>query len=388
MNVVMISPHFPPNFVAFSQRLRARGVNVLGIGDAPWESLPPELRQVLGGYYHVPDMERYDAMLRACAWLIHEHGRIDRLDSHNEHWLALEARLREDFNVPGQRPADTAFNRSKWGMKERCRAAGIPCAEGEPVTSAGQALAFADRVGFPIILKPDTGVGAQATHRVDDRATLERRLGDLPPGYLCETWLEGELVSFDGLADREGRPVFCISETFSDGIMQIVRDEAPMHYHTLRDLDPALGALGERTVAAFGIRERFLHAEFFRSAAGAYRLLGVNVRPPGLYSLDLMNWSCDVDLYDTWAALIAGQYPVLEYQRRYHTAHVGRRRRLRYDLDDRAVRARLGDRLLLERDVPPAFAPAMGDHCFLFRDPDRGRLEADIAALHAPHRAG
>src|SRR6185437_16244208 len=97
-------------------------------------------------YVHVHAMERYDEVLKAVGYLISRHGRIDRIDSLNEHWLELEARLREDFNVFGQRPADTARNRSKSNMREVFRSAGVLCTEGERLTSRDHAWALAEKL--------------------------------------------------------------------------------------------------------------------------------------------------------------------------------------------------------------------------------------------------
>ena len=47
MNFVSLSPHFPPNYYPFCARLKGLGVNVLGLADAPYETLRPELREAL-----------------------------------------------------------------------------------------------------------------------------------------------------------------------------------------------------------------------------------------------------------------------------------------------------------------------------------------------------
>ena len=108
MNVVFISPHFPPQFVHFVTALRERGVSVLGIGDTPYDALRQELRECIREYFFTPSLDDHDALLRAIGYLTWRHGRIDRIESLNETWLEAEARLREDFNVPGLKPADSA----------------------------------------------------------------------------------------------------------------------------------------------------------------------------------------------------------------------------------------------------------------------------------------
>ncbi len=122
-NFIFISPGFPGNYENFCMALRADGVNVLGIGDAPYDSLSPRLRYTLTEYYRVENMEDYDAMFRAVAYLSFRHGKIDWLESNNEYWLMQDARLREDFHITtGLQPKDMGPLKYKSLMKEIGRA--------------------------------------------------------------------------------------------------------------------------------------------------------------------------------------------------------------------------------------------------------------------------
>ncbi|MCL4236446.1 MAG: ATP-grasp domain-containing protein [Deltaproteobacteria bacterium] len=368
MNLVFVSPHFPPQYHLFCVAARRRGINVLGIGDAPSESLRPELAGALAEYVYVHDMNDDDAMIRAMGYLTSRHGKIDRIDSLNEHWLEVEARLRENFNVFGQKPVDTARNRSKTAMREVFRSAGVPCTEGAAFSTAAQATVFAKKHGYPLVLKPDTGVGAAKTYKVNSSEELDAALADNLDGYVVEKFATGQLGSFDGLVDRDGRIVFCISNIYSAGIMEIVNERRPLHYYTRREIPAKLEDYGKRTIAAFGIRERFFHIEFFETDDD-FIALEVNVRPPGGFTTDMMNYAIEGDVYDLWARVLAeGTVPDHTYERRYHVMYVGRRRGVphRYGVDE--IRAALGDRLILHREMPEAFAGAMGDEMFLLRD--------------------
>src|SRR4051794_28083420 len=106
MNVLFISPAFPPQFFQFCTALARHGITVLGMGDTPYQELRPELKEALTEYVHVTPMDRYENAYRAVAYLISRYGRIDRLDSHTEHWLPMEGALRDDFNILGPKRAD------------------------------------------------------------------------------------------------------------------------------------------------------------------------------------------------------------------------------------------------------------------------------------------
>jgi hypothetical protein len=381
VNVVFISPNFPPTFYHFCTGLRAAGATVLGIGDAPFDELRPELQAALNGYYRVHSMEDYDAMLRACGFFTHEHGRIHRIESHTEFWLGVDARLREDFNVFGQKPADLEANRRKLGMKERFRAAGIPCAEGIPADEPEAVRRFVSRHGLPVIFKPDQGVGAAGTFKVTNLEQLEAVLSHLPGGYLVETVLTGELLSFDGLTNRHGDIVHWTAHQFSDGIMEIVSERRPMHYHSLREIPGQLEELGRKAVAAFDIRERFFHIEFFRRDADTYHALEVNVRPPGGFTMDMMNYACDIDLFQWWADLVVRDRRELPFQRKYHVAHVARRHGASYRLSHEDLLGQLGPLLIAHLPVPDALSDAMGNDAYFLRTPHLDELLEGIGLV-------
>lgn len=64
-------------------------------------------------------------MYRAVGFFIHRYGRINYIESLNEHWQELEARLREDFNVEGYRPAQMEKYKRKSCMKAIFKDAGM-----------------------------------------------------------------------------------------------------------------------------------------------------------------------------------------------------------------------------------------------------------------------
>ena len=157
------------------------------------------------------------------------------------------------------------------------------------------------------------------------------------------------------------------------------------HYFSHREIDPALESLGRRAVAAFDVRERFFHQEFFRTRDGSYVALEMNLRPPGGFTTDLMGWAFDFDLYDLWAAVVTGQHRGgLRCERRYHTAHAGRRRDRRYAVPHDALVRALGDTLMACVPMPAAFAETMGDDAYLLRHAELPALRDAIAMVQRP----
>ncbi len=384
VNVVFISPHFPLNFWHFVAALRDAGATALAIADEPWERLRPELQAAVSEYYRVPDMHRYDDMLRAVGFLTYRHGKIDRIDSMSEYWLSTEARLREDFNVPGLRPSDLAVIQRKTGMKGLFARAGIPAAPAHLVREPEAARAFVAQVGYPLVAKPDVGVGASRTWKLEGAADLEAFLGARPAvDYVLEGFVDGDIVTYDGLADRDGRVVFDASLRYSRGIMEVVNEDADVWYHAPRDIEPDLAEAGRRLVRAFDIRERFFHIEFFRRKDGSLAALEVNMRPPGGMTVDMWNYQNDANLYRAWADLLVHGNVAQRFERPWVVAYVGRKDRYRYALPLQEVLSRYAHLLVHHEPVNDVFSAAIGNYGFILRSPELDVLAQAAADIQA-----
>ena len=166
-NFIFISPNFPTNYWQFCRELKNDGMNVLGIGDQPYDELKPELKDSLNEYYKVGSLENYDEVYRAVAFFAFKYGRIDWLESNNEYWLERDAALRTDFNIKsGFRTEDMPRIKYKSKMKEYYQKAGIATARYHMVDDLAGCKKFIAEVGYPVVVKPDNGVGASDTHKL------------------------------------------------------------------------------------------------------------------------------------------------------------------------------------------------------------------------------
>jgi len=237
MNVVYLSPHFPSHYFHFCRHLKNAGANVLGIGDAHPDNLVKEVQGALTEYVHVDDMHDYDALVRACGYFTHRYGKIDRFESLNEYWLGTEARIREDFNLFGVRTDRIDTIRRKSKMKETFQAAGVPVARGSVVRDLDTAREFINDIGYPVVAKPDAGVGALDTFRLNNESDLERFFLEKPDvDYIMEEFVSGTIESFDGLADADGSLIFYTAHVFSQGIMETVNEARHIYYYSLKEL--------------------------------------------------------------------------------------------------------------------------------------------------------
>ena len=379
MRILYLSPGFPPNSHLFCIAAHARGASVLAVGDVPESELSPEARHALDAYAFEPRMGEYDVLLGIVTAMVAEHGRIDFVESNGEHWLEVEGRLRDVLGIAGLTARDVRRLRSKLAMAEAFERAGVPFVPGIRCSSTESVRAFAARHGFPLVFKPDSGSGATSTFRVSTSVELEAALLLPLDGHVVQPFVEGVIVTFDGLVDRAGNIVFCTSHVYDRGIMEVRAGTLDGFYYSLRSIPSALEQVGRRALAAFELRQRFFHLEFFARPDGSYVALEMNVRPPGGFTTDMMNFACDFDVYSLWAAVMLGD-PLADfsYERKFHTAHAGRRDGRAYANSPEELVSQLGDTLVLVQPIPAAFASTMGNTAYLLR---HARLEPLLDAI-------
>lgn len=384
MNIIYLSPHFPPNYHRFCLSLKKAGANVLGIGDPQYHHLDSDVRDALTDYYQIDDMHDYDALLRACGYFTHKYGKIDRFESLNEYWLSTEARIRDDFNIFGIRGDDINAVRRKSRMKDKFREAGVPVARGGVVQTIEDAQDLIRETGYPVVAKPDAGVGAQDTYRLNDEADLVKFFVDKPDeDYILEEFISGEIYSFDGVSDHKGDLLFYTAHRFSQGIMETVNDARHIYYYSLRKIPPGLEAFGRQCIRSFDVKERFFHIEFFQTAADTYTGLEVNMRPPGGFTTDMFNYACDIDVYRAWAELLVHRRTKLPYERKHHCCYASRKSHRQYRHKHEEIVSRYGEFVVQVASVPGVFSSALGDIGYIFRSTKLDDIFEIVNFIHA-----
>ncbi|MEE0138558.1 carbamoylphosphate synthase large subunit [Fusobacterium ulcerans] len=372
MNFIFISPNFPKNYWNFCRGLKNNGVNTLAIGEEEYYSLTPELRSSLNEYYKVSSLENYDEVYRACAYFAYKYGRIDWLESNNEYWLLRDAQLRTDFNInTGLKNDKIAGIKYKSVMKKFYEKAGVPSARYHIVTNYEEGKAFIDKVGYPVVVKPNNGVGAAATYKLINDVELGYFYRDLPPvEYIMEEYVNGELLSYDGIAGKDKEIIFETAHAYPIPIMDIVNEQADVMYYSYKDIPEDLKEAGRKVVQAFDTNSRFFHCEFFRLSEDKKGLgkkgdiigLEVNMRPPGGYTPDMMNFANDIDVYQIWANMVAYNQGYFDTESRpYNCVYAARRDAHRYVYSKEEILAKYRDNIVMKERMPEIFSVAMGN---------------------------
>ncbi len=395
MNFIFVSPNFPHTYWNFCDRLKKNGVNVLGIGDAPYDSLEEPLKAALTEYYKVGNMENYDEMYRAVAYFAFKYGKIDWLESNTEYWLEQDARLREDFNIQtGVQPHEIALWKSKSAMKPVYKEAGIPTARNHKVTDIAAAKEFLDEIGgFPVIVKPDVGVGAADTWKLENEKDLEWFYNNLPEHpYVMEEFVYGNIYSYDAICDLNGDVLFESSNWFPPSIADMVNKGLDLAYYTTDYVPEQLKKYGRAALKAFKVRSRFVHFEFFRltqarknlGEVGDFVGLEVNMRPAGGYTPDMMDYAHNTDVYEIWAEMVAyneRRLPDIGGDR--FCAYASRRDIHKYVHTHEEIMEKYGDRMKMCERMPDVLSGAMGNQMYTAVLDSIEEVEAYNEFIHA-----
>jgi len=375
-NFVFISPNFPEGYWHFCKELKANGLNVLGIGDQSYDALNPNLKENLNEYYKVSSLENYDEVYRAVAFFIHKYGRIDFLESNNEYWLEQDARLRTDFNISsGFHTEDMEPIKHKSKMKEYYARVGIPTARYYLVEDLEGCRVFIEKVGYPVIAKPDNGVGAASTYKIKCEEDLLYFINDKAEGvtYIMEEFVHATVNSYDAIIDSQGNPIFETGNVTVLALIDVVNDNDDSIFYIHKELPEDTRAAGRATVESFGVKSRFVHLEFFRldqdqeglGKKGQIVALEVNMRPSGGVTPDMINFAHSTDVYKIWADMIAFDRTDLPEGEHNYCAFAGLRDSKPHTLTHDDIMARYGHCMRMVGRVPDALSGAMGNQMYV-----------------------
>ena len=400
-NFIFISPNFPTNYWQFCRELKNNGLNVLGIGDQPYDELKPELKASLQEYYKVDSLEDYDQVYRAVAFFAFKYGPIDWLESNNEYWLERDAALRTAFHITtGFQTEDMPRIKYKSKMKEYYQKAGIATARYHMVDDLEGCRAFIDQVGYPVVVKPDNGVGASDTHKLSNeselQAFLQTKAAQHPDtAYIMEEFVRAEVNSYDAIIDASGNPIFEAGNVSPMSIMDIVNNDDNSIYYIIKDLPEDTRAAGRAAVKSFGVKSRFVHFEFFRMTEdqasmghkGQIVALEVNMRPCGGFTPDMINYARSTNVYKIWADMIAFGGTDLPVGQHYYCPFAGRRDGKHFRYSHEQIMQKYQDHIRMVDRIPEALSGAMGNQMYVATFDTRQEMEqfyADVLATTDP----
>jgi formate-dependent phosphoribosylglycinamide formyltransferase (GAR transformylase) len=330
VNVLMISPGYPAEMAFFTRGLAQAGASVIGLGDQSADALPAVARDALVHYVHVGSLTADDHVAATVRELA-RHARIDQVECLWEPYMVLAARLREELGLPGLTVAQTVPFRDKERMKQLLDAAGLRTPWHTEARTVADVWAAAERVGYPLIVKPIDGAGSADTYRADSAAELDAILPVIRhvPQVSVEEFVEAEEFTYDTIC-AGGKILFeNICQYYPRPLLTKMHEWVSPVTLALRDLaEPGLQGgreLGASVISALGFRDGFTHMEWYRKADGEVVFGEIGARPPGARTVDVMNYATDADLFTAWAEAVTHGRISRAIERHYNAASIFKR---------------------------------------------------------------
>ncbi len=361
----------------------------------PAEKMWPSLASAVTAHWQVNDILDSGQLAWAVDELSKRMGGIDRLFGAYEQLQVPLAEVREQLGIAGMKPDVANRFRDKSEMKDVLRANGLPCARHALAESADQAVAFAKKIGFPVVVKPPAGAGSIATFKADDEASLRDAVSKAAPGHgdpaLIEEFIVGdeyslETISIDGkavwhsLTHYYPNPLDVVRNKWIQWCVVSPREVDDPTYDDIRDA-------GSRALKALGMETGLTHMEWFRRRDGSIAISEVAARPPGAQITTLNSRAHDIDFVRAWTeVMIFGRFekPTRKYAvgiaflRGQGTGRI----KAVHGLD---VVAREMGKLVVDVKLPtPGAMPASsyeGDGYIILRDPSTAVVEKALSRL-------
>jgi carbamoylphosphate synthase large subunit len=366
MNIIFIEPSFPYNQREFVRGLAKAGANVIGIGERPREYLSDEIRGHLAHYVQVQSVV-HEPSLHQAVREVQEKVWVDRLEATVEAHIMAAARVREATGIPGTSVHTAYLCRDKPAMKEVLRKAGIPTAMSTRADEPDTARAFAEQVGFPLIIKPPAGAGASGTWKVRNARELEQVIVESHLADGVEVAIEEFIEGHEGYLDTltiNGEVVHEFITHYYPNVLTAMRERwiSPQMVTTNRIEAPGYGEvrkMARDVIRVLDIGTSATHMEWFAGPRGL-KFSEIGCRPPGVGQWDVYNAANEFDLYHEWGSALVHGRPAGRPSRRFAAGMIA----LRPSQDGRitgysgleAIQSRFGD-CIVAAHLPPAGSP-------------------------------
>ena len=306
--------------------------------------------------------------------------------------------MRTDFHITsGFQTEDMPRIKYKSKMKEYYQKAGIATARYHMVDDFAGCKKFIEEVGYPVVVKPDNGVGASDTHKLSSEEELKKFLAykaaEHPEvSYIMEEFVRAEVNSYDAIIDGSGNPIFEAGNVSPMSIMDIVNDNDNSIYYIIKDLPEDTRAAGRAVVKSFGVKSRFVHFEFFRMTEdqasmgekGQIVALEVNMRPCGGFTPDMINFARSTNVYKIWADMIAFGGTDMPVGEHYYCPFVGRRDGKNFVYSHEQIMQKYQKNMKMVDRIPDALSGAMGNQMYVATFSTREEMEqfySDVLAV-------
>lgn len=285
------------------------GADITLVVDA-WEAqnrpLTDELLSRLSGFHVVASFDDMKAISELAEVLVPTN--VDRVLSLAEYGQLGAAYLATLLGKVTPSIPLSVLVRDKRSMKRVARAAGIPCARQTEV-HRDTAPADAEAVGYPLVLKPASGMGTVDTWFVADTAELVERMAEAGGRtMIAEEYVTGQELHVDAVW-RAGELLTLGVSRYLVPRLEITRPghdngSAMLRRAEHEELYSSVEKISHQVNEALGITDGITHAEYFVTEDGRVVFSEIATRPGG-GAIPQVFEALGADLREVWARSVA-----------------------------------------------------------------------------------
>ncbi|MEY2441624.1 MAG: hypothetical protein QOJ46_1050 [bacterium] len=263
--------------------------------------------------------------LRAAARELHARWPVDGVLCWDEARILQAAGVAEELGLPGGDPAAVGRCRDKHLTRDALAAGGVPQPQSVLVGGVDEALATAERFGYPVVLKPRALAASLGVVLVRTRAELEAQFAFAHDTTLPEAPVYDRSVLVEEYADGPEISVDCAVSAGETSPLYVARKEvgyAPYFEETGHRVDGADPLLRDERVLeilrathrALDFRDGMTHVELKLTRSGP-KVIEVNARLGGDLIPYLGKRATGIDPGLAAAAVACGLSPAVRAKR-------------------------------------------------------------------------
>ena len=268
-------------------------------------------------------------LAKGMAWLM-QSRKIDRIVALDDFDVEKAAYLREEFRIPGMGQTTARYFRDKLAMRVQARDQGVPVPEFSSLFNDVELTEFANRIGYPCLVKPRgeaSATGITKVHSAEELWRTVHALGDKRSQYLVEQFRPGDVYHADAIS-VDGEVVFCQVSRYLDTPFEVAhgggifRSVSVPYHHADAE---RLRRLTADVMHAFHMQFSASHTEFIKLPSGKFVFLETASRVGGAHLAEMVEAATGISLWSEWARLESAKARGKAYrlpERRYNQAGI------------------------------------------------------------------
>lgn len=240
---------------------------------------------------------------------------FDGVVSLSENALVTTVHVARSLGVQGNSVESVESLKNKSLMREKLNSAGVSCVPYEEITNELALKAFAQRTGFPLIIKPIAGTRSEQVYKVNNRAELSSTFLTIQPllekcGFICEQYLDGPELSVEAFTCHGEHTIIAVTDKLTNENHIELGHSIPSIYASGSDSMDAITQTVSHFLDTIGITTGPTHTEM-RLTSDGWKVIESHNRVGGDRINELVALAYGIDLRAYTIGWLTGLEPPL-----------------------------------------------------------------------------